>query len=140
VSAEKRYVVKIDGGVSGQMAVGEHISQTNVRNDPVTEADRAAVRRLVEQLKEQVAAEAPPAERDAALGRLDELRDAVVAETPEVSTLIYVRNWFAKHLPKLAGAVTGLIVHPLVGKVVEAAGDLVAEQFRNAFGGPQTGP
>ena len=87
-----------------------------------------------------MAAEAPPAERAAALGRLDELGDAVVAETPEVSTLVYVRNWFAKHLPKLAGAVTGLIVHPLVGKVVEAAGDLVAEQFRNAFGGPQAGP
>ena len=38
------------------------------------------------------------------------------------------------HLPKLAGAVTGLVVHPVVGKIVEAAGDVAASQFRKLFG------
>ena len=136
-SSGNRYKVRV-GDVSGQFATGENINQTNVTRDaqaPVTEADLAEVRRLVEELKQKVAAEAPPEQRDAALGRVDELGNAVVADKPDVTTMDYVRGWFGRNLPKLAGAVTGLIVHPLVGRVVEAAGDLAASEFRRRFGG-----
>jgi hypothetical protein len=37
-------------------------------------------------------------------------------------------------LPELAGAVTGVIIHPIVGKLVEAAGDGLAAEFRRRFG------
>jgi hypothetical protein len=47
----------------------------------------------------------------------------------------YVKGWFAKHLPGLAGAVTGVIVHPIVGKLVEAAGETLAAEFKRRFGG-----
>ena len=134
MSTKKRYEVKIDGAVSGQVGVGEHIQQTNIRNSPVTEADRAAVGELLAELKRQVAAETRPEDRDAALGRLDDLGDAVVAEPPNVGTLVYVRDWFAAHLPALARRVNDLILNPLVGKIVGAAGDLAAAEFRNAFG------
>jgi len=41
-----------------------------------------------------------------------------------------VRDWFAANVPKLAGAVAGLVVHPVVGKLVEAAGDAVVGEFK----------
>ena len=44
------------------------------------------------------------------------------------------RAWFGKNLPALAGSITGLIIHPVVGKIVEAAGELAASQFRALFG------
>ena len=34
-----------------------------------------------------------------------------------------------------AGAVTGIIVHPIVGRLVEAAGDAAVAEFRQRFGG-----
>jgi hypothetical protein len=34
----------------------------------------------------------------------------------------------------VAGSVVGLIVHPLVGKLVEVGGDALADSFRKRFG------
>jgi hypothetical protein len=136
-SSGSRYNVRVGGDVSGQMATGENINQMNITRDapaPVTDADLAEVRRLVDELKQKIAAQAPPEQRDAALERVDELHNAVVADKPDLTTMDYVRGWFGRNLPKLAGAVTGLLVHPLVGRVVEAAGDLVASEFKQRFG------
>ena len=136
--------VTIGGSVTegGQVAAGRDISQSYVRTHtegatPVTEADLADLRSAVEAVKAQIVAEAPPDQRAAALERIDELQEAVVAEEPDLTTLQYVRKWFGKNLPMLAGSVTGLIVHPVVGKIVEAAGDLAAGQFRKFFGDAQ---
>ena len=122
----------------GQVGVGRDISQSYVRthNDApaVAEADLVELRRAVEEVKAQIRAEVPPEQQSAALERIDEVEQAVVAEEPDVTTLQYVRNWFVKNLPKLAGTVTGLVVHPVVGKIVEAAGDVAASQFRKLFG------
>ena len=100
----------------------------------MTEADLAQLRSAVDEVRARVRAEAPPEQQAAALERVDEIEQAVVAEEPDLTTLQYVRNWFLKNLPKLAGAVTGLVVHPVVGKIVEAAGDVAASQFRKLFG------
>ena len=58
----------------------------------------------------------------------------VNAEEPDLSVMEYVKGWFGKHLPQLAGAVASVVVHPVVGKVVGAAGDLAAAEFRRRFG------
>jgi len=139
-SARDDVRVHIGGSVheGGQVAVGQHISQSYVRADSdrpgVTEADLAELRRAVEAVKARIVAEVPPEQRAAAVERVDELEEAVVADEPDLTTLQYIRKWFVKNLPKLAGAVTGLIVHPVVGKIVEAAGDMAAAQFREFFG------
>lgn len=133
--------VTIGGSVQegGQLAAGRDISQSYVRTQTqgpaaVTEADLAELRTAVEAVKAQVVAEVPPDQQAAALERVDELQDAVLADEPDLTTLQYVRKWFGKNLPKLAGSITGLIIHPVVGKIVEAAGDLAARQFREFFG------
>ena len=128
----------ISGDVSGQVAVGKGITQTQiagVAKPEVTEVDLAELQRALADLKAKVAAEAPPEKKDAALERLGELEETVTAEEPDLTTMEYVKNWFVKNLPGLAGAVTSVVVHPIVGKLVEAAGDTLAAEFRRRFGG-----
>ena len=126
------------GDVSGrsQVAVGKDIVQTQTHGAPpvVTEADRAAVQKMFDELRATVEREAPPEEKEKALERVDELKKAVTAKEPDLTTMEYVKNWFFKHLPSVAGSVVGLIVHPLVGKLVEVGGDALASSFRQRFG------
>jgi len=111
--------------------VGEHSDKTNVR---ISAADRAAVRALVAARKAKVQAQAPPEQREEATELVDDLENAIVAEVPGVRRMAFIRDWFSAHLPKLAGAVSELVLSPLVGKIVGAAGDLAATEFRNTFG------
>jgi hypothetical protein len=128
----------ISGDISGQVAVGKGITQIQTIGatpPQVTEADLAELRQVLVGLKAKVAAEAPPDKKGAALERVAELEEAITAEGPDLPTMEYVKGWFAKNLPGLAGAVTSVVVHPIVGKLVEATGDALAAEFRRRFGG-----
>ena len=119
-----------------QVAVGHHIKQSQVHGAPpvMTEAEMIQLRQMFEDLKAKIAQDVPPAEKEKALERVDELQAAVTAKEPDLTTMEYVRNWFVKNLPSVAGSVVGLIVHPLVGKLVEVGGDALASTFRKRFG------
>lgn len=126
------------GNVSdrSQVAVGQNIAQTQTHHAPpvVTEADMAQLHQMFEELKAKVAREAPPAEKDKAIDRVDELKEAITAKEPDLTTMQYIKNWFGKNLPSVAGSVVGLIVHPIVGKLVEVGGEALASTFRKQFG------
>lgn len=127
----------ISGDVSGQVAVGNNIHQSRSEiHQTVTSAEIQELQDMLAQLKSQVEAEAPADKRAAALERVDELEQAITEKKPDLSTMEYVKNWFGKNIPGLAGAVVSVVVHPIVGKLVEAAGDLLAVDFRKRFGGP----
>jgi hypothetical protein len=134
-----QYSVKITGGVreGSQVAVGSHISQqigVPLRDSRPTRED---LEQALAELKQRIAAEAPAEEKAAALERAGELEEAVKVEKPDQGTLTtmeYVKNWFIKHLPGLAGAVMSVIVHPIVGKLVEAGGDALVAEFNRRFG------
>jgi hypothetical protein len=100
----------------------------------ISEADRAAVHALVAALKARVQAEAPPEQRGEATELVDELEEAIVAEAPKVRRMAFIRDWFSAHVPKLAGPVSELILSPVVRRIVAAAGDLAAAEFRNMLG------
>jgi hypothetical protein len=126
----------ISGDVSGQVAVGKEITQsrTEVAAVPsVTPAELAELKKLLTDLQTKVAAEAPAEKKDAAVERVEELKEAVTAEKPDLTTMEYVKNWFEKNLPALAGSVTSIVVHPIVGKLVEVAGETLAAEFRRRF-------
>jgi hypothetical protein len=126
----------IRGDVSGQVAIGKDIEQEQTVVGPgVTPEELAELRSILAGVKERVAAEAPPEQRDAALERVDELEQAVTAEKPDLTTMEYVRNWFAKNLPTLAGTVTGVFVNPIVGKLVQSGGDALVAEFQRRFEG-----
>ncbi|WP_241482997.1 hypothetical protein [Nocardiopsis halophila] len=135
----KRYRVRTRD-VSGQMVVGDDNVVVAVHGAPEDASEAAdagleSLRAGFAALRERIDQEAGDRTHTAARERIDELEEAVTAEEPEVSTMVYVRRWFAKHLPALAGAVTTLIVHPFVGGLVEHAGDAVAAEFSRHFGG-----
>lgn len=119
-----------------QVAVGHHINQTQTHGAPpvVTEVEMAQLRQMFEELKSKIAQEVPPAAQEKALERVDELQQAVTAKEPDLTTMEYVRNWFVKNLPTVAGSVVSLVVHPIVGKLVEVGGDALASTFRKRFG------
>ncbi len=128
----------ISGSVSGQVAVGKDITQTQmVAGAGVTEADLTALRQLLMDLKAKVQAEAPAGQKVAALERINELEQAVTAKEPDLTTIEYVKRWFVKNLPTLAGSVTSIVVSPIVGKLVAAAGDALVGEFRRRFGEKQ---
>jgi hypothetical protein len=135
--AASKISATINGAVSGQVAVGNHISlvSTTVKPALPDQADLAVLRQMLAGLKERVAAETPPEKQAAALERVAELEEALTAEKPDLSTMEYVQGWFTRHLPGVAGAVVSVIVNPIVGKLVEAAGEALAAEFRRRFGG-----
>lgn len=53
----------------------------------------------------------------------------------EASHEEYVRKWSAKYALAIAGFVTGVLVNPIVGKLVQAAGDSVASEFNRRLVG-----
>ncbi len=133
----------IQGDVSGQVAVGKDIIQQQwIGQKPVVKEEEVAeLEQQLADLREAVRKQAPPEEREKALERIDELEEAATAQEQDVTTITtmeYVRNWFGKNLPSLAEAVTGVIIHPVVGKLVGAAGDLAVAEFRRRFGGAST--
>lgn len=124
----------IIGDVSGQVAVGKDIaqSQTVGAGAELSEAERAELAQLLADLRARVAAEAPPEQQEAAIERANELEEALNADEPDLTTVKYVKGWFVKRLPGLAGLITGVLVHPLVGKLVRNAGDVALEQLHEA--------
>ncbi len=92
------------------------------------------LRQLLDQLRSKVESETPADKKDATLERVKELEQAVTDKKPDLSTMEYVRNWFVKNLPGVAGAVVSVVVHPIVGRLVEAAGDALTSDFKKRFG------
>ncbi len=136
-SQESGVNISVGGDVSGQMAVGENIRQIHTTSAAprVTEAELAELRQAIEALKTQVAAQAPPEKQAAAVEHLDELHEAITAEKPKLSTMEYVRDWFVNNIPTMAGAVTAVVVNPIVGRLVQAGGDALVTEFKSKFGG-----
>jgi hypothetical protein len=129
----------VSGRVSGQVAIGKQIEQRQALGDAavaaVTQAELEELRGQFATLREQVAAQAPEERRAAAVERVDELEQAVLeGEKPDLTTIQYVTRWFGANLPKLAGVVTGVVIHPIVGKLVESAGEMLASDFRSLMG------
>src|SRR5215510_7878669 len=99
----------ISGPVSGQVAVGSGITQTQKVTSGsagVTNEDVLALRALIQNLEAQVAAAAPLDKRSAAIERVREMEEAITADVPDLTTLEYVRQWFGKHVPGVLGSVT----------------------------------
>ena len=126
--------VTITGDTSGQIAVGKKIQQRQQTGSPITPADIESFRELMRELRTKVASEAPEGKKDAALERVQELEQAIAEEKPDLTTMEYVKNWFGKNIPALAGTVASVVVHPIVGKLVEAGGDLLVQEFQRRFG------
>lgn len=131
MSAGDAISANISGNISGgQVAVGKDIAQNQTVGDiAVTNEELAQLRVAFSELATQVEANAPPERRAAAVERVAELEQAVLADEPDVTTIQYIGRWFRNNLPQLAGAVASIVIHPIVGKLVGAAGDALVAEF-----------
>ncbi len=121
----------ITGDVSGQVAVGKNVTQTQHigPREQLTDAEHAELQELFASLKAQVAAEVPDDRKGPALERVEEFEEALTAGEPDLATAHYVKRWFLKRLPTVAGLITGVLVNPVVGKLVQSAGDVAAAEL-----------
>jgi len=131
MSAGDTISANVTGNISGgQVAVGKDIAQNQtVGTASISNEELAQLRTAFSELASEVEAQAPPERRAAAVERVAELEQAVLADDPDVSTIQYVGRWFQKNLPQLAGAVVSIVVNPIVGKLVGAAGDALVAEF-----------
>jgi hypothetical protein len=137
-SSGDSYKVSVGGSVGGHVAVGQGIT---ISGSPVTnyprpsEAEIAGLMAEIDALKAQAITSAPPAEAVKAVEQLGEFQKAATADKPDLTTMQRVRTWFVDHLPTMAGTVTGLLIHPVVGALVKSAGDAITSEFKERFGG-----
>jgi hypothetical protein len=124
------------GNVSdrSQVAVGKGITQIQEYGPPPTAEDIAQLQQMFAELKAKIEQEVAPADKEKALERVNELKEAVTAKEPDITTMEYVKNWFGKNVPAVASSVVDLIVNPVVGKFVAAGGKALAATFRARFG------
>ena len=133
---ESSIQAQISGPVSGQVAIGNNITQSQhiqSGTGQLSEADLQALHNLFVELNTQIESMLPTDKKDDALEKTSELEEAITSEQPDLTTMEYVRNWFVKNVPQLAGTVTSLVVNPIVGKLVEAAGETVVHEFKRRF-------
>ena len=122
--------------VNGNAAIGKDITQTNIAAPPTAEELKTLTEAFAA-LRAEVERDAPPEVREEAVKQADAIKEATLGPKPDVSVMAQAKNWFLKHAPGLLGAVTTVIVNPIVGKVVQAAGDAVAAEYRKHF--PEAG-
>lgn len=129
--------LSVGGDLTGQAAIGSDIRQDLciTSSDGPTEAELADLRSVVEQVRAAILEKAPPDLEAAARERADELADAVLQDQPDLSALEYLRNWFGRRIPSVAGAFTTLVFNPVLGKLVAAGGDSLVKEFQRRFGG-----
>ena len=117
--------IHIGGPVSGSIIVQG--SNNTVRQQIATPAEEADLSRSIAELRAKVESLVPADQKSEAIAQVAAIEAATKGDRPEVSKLASARAWFLKHLPALAGSVMSVVVHPLVGKLVEAAGDAAAK-------------
>lgn len=134
---------KIDGqvgdvGPGAQVAIGKEIKQTITRAPTeLTTAERVEIVRLLAELKNQLASLDIPEKKKLVgqefVGQLEE--ELTKSEAPpDASTIKVAGDWLLNNIPALAGTVASVFASPIVGKVVEAAGDIAAEWVKKRFG------
>lgn len=124
--------------IHGQVVVGENntVSRVSVGSHPeaITPEEMAQLLEHFARLRAIVATEAPADQKDAALQRVDELEEAMTADEPRA-----VNDGVRQEVVRAAPAEPGRRGrhrhrHSIVGKLVGAAGDGLANEFRRRFG------
>ena len=116
---------EIGNVTQGQVAVGEDITQSQTvvnTSAPPTAEELKELTAEFAKLKAQVERDAPPDVRDEAVRQTEALQQATIAEKPDVSVMASAKKWFLDHAPGLLGAVTSVVINPIVGKIVDSAG------------------
>lgn len=128
-----------DVGPGAQVAIGKQIQQTITQAPTeLTAAERAEIARLLAELKSQLASlDIPESKKLVGQEFVGQLEKELTStdKPPDASTIKVAGDWLLDNIPALTGTVVSVFASPIVGKVVEAAGDIAAEWVKKRFGG-----
>ena len=119
-----------------QVGIGDNITQTQTfleAAQPPSAEELEALAAAFAELRAQVEREAPPEVREEAVRQTEQLQQATISEKPDVSVMAKAKQWFLTHAPGLLGAVTAVVINPIVGKIVSSAGDAIAKEYQKWF-------
>src|SRR3954451_752978 len=128
-----KFNIQIGSVSQSQIVTGDYATVSQQVGLSADEVDQ--LKATFDGLRDQVEAQAPPEQRDEALAQAAEVEAAVVAPQPDPGRFKRALAWFRANAPQLAGTVASVVVSPIVGKVVQTAGDAIAGQFRDAIDG-----
>jgi hypothetical protein len=120
----------------GQVIMGPVQSYSPTYNSPkvgVSAAMLAELQPLFTNLKMRAKIQAPAEIRDVALVQLDSLAEAIAEPTPNLDKMASARSWFHQNLPIMAEKLKSFFSHPVVLKIIEAAGEGLVAEFRRRF-------
>ena len=129
-------------GSVGRMVIGsgsfnDIFQETSTLTRFATPEELTAFANLFRTIDQEIAATVPPNDQAKAREQVEEIKTQVTSAKPDLSKLEQAKKWFVDHLPALVGGVTGILTHPIVGKIVESAGEFTLKQFRARLGLPQ---
>jgi hypothetical protein len=127
-STSGKFNIQIGTVSESQVTIGDY--NTVTQRVGLSAEEAAQLRTVFTDFKATVAEQAAPERRDEAVAQADELERAIVAEEPDPGRVRKVLRWFREHAPQLAGTALSVVVNPLVGKLVEGAGQAIADHFR----------
>jgi hypothetical protein len=127
-----------DVGPGAQVAIGKDISQT-ITQTPIelTTAERLELEHLLAELKNQLARlEIPENKKVIGQELVGQLEKELTKteEPPDASMIKIAGNWLLENIPALAGTLATVFLNPVVGKIVEGAGDIAAEWVQEQLG------
>jgi len=122
----------------GQVSQVFNPQQRAVLNQVGTEAQIEELAVSIQKLKHAIEQDASKDLIPDAKAQAERLVSEVTSEKPDLSALHKVKAWFVDNLPSLLGTITGILTHPIVGKLVEASGEYTIKQFRQRLGLPDT--
>jgi hypothetical protein len=128
--------VEVHDMKDSQLAAGEGNTQTiqTVKvSAPPSAEELKELAAAFDALKAQVERDAPPEVREEAIRQADALQQATISERPNVSVMAAAKQWFLAHAPGLLGAVTAVVINPIVGTIVGSAGDAIAKEYQKWF-------
>jgi hypothetical protein len=127
-------------GPGAQTVIGKQrqVTQTMTQRErDLSPVDRAEIELLMAQLREALAqADAPEGKKSAGQEFVGQLEAELTktGEIPDGNMIKLAGDWLLKNVPTLAGALASVFLNPIVGKVVEAAGDVAAGWVKQRFG------
>jgi hypothetical protein len=101
-------------------------------------SERAEISFLLAELKSQLTGlDIPENKRIVGQEFVGQLEEELTKteEPPDASAIKVAGNWLLKNVPALTATLASLFASPIVGKVVETAGDIAADWVKLQFGG-----
>jgi hypothetical protein len=126
-----KFNIQIGSVTHSQVTIGDY--NTVTQRVGLTPDEAEELKATFAGLRRDVQAQVRPERRDEALAQAAEVEAAVVADEPDPGRFKRALAWFRLHAPQVAGTVASVVASPIVGKVVEAAGEVVAARFKDAI-------